>query len=110
MPRPNRWQRFTMPLPSPASPRTPLQRLYQGWIDTVQAFRAATITGGFHLPLTPRAAADREAALRDYGSFTDRIATIRSVATKEKQTSRRADLNMELARLRAGRDAARARL
>ena len=91
-------------------PRENLQRLYQGWIDTVQAFHAATITGGFHLPSTAAAAADREAALHDYQHFDDRIAAIQSVASKEKQMSRRADLNMELARLRAGRDAARARL
>lgn len=91
-------------------PKENLQRLYQGWIDTVQAFRAATITGGFHLPLTAQAAADREAALREYRNLTDRIATIHSVARKEKQMSRRTDLNMELARLRAGRDAALERL
>ena len=91
-------------------PRENLRRLYQGWIDTVQAFHAATITGGFHLPSTAAAAADREAALHEYHHFDDRITAIQSVASKEKQMSRRADLNMELARLRAGRDAARARL
>ncbi len=91
-------------------PREDFRRLYQGWIDTVQAFRAATITGNFHLPLTAQAAADREAALREYRNLTDRIAAIHSVASKERQMTRRADLNMELARLRAGRDAALARL
>ena len=87
-----------------------LKDLYQGWIDTVQAFRAATITGGFHLPPTSAAAADREAALREYRYLEDRIATVHSVASNEKQMSRRAELNVELARLRASRDAARARL
>ena len=91
-------------------PRGTLKDLYQGWIDTVQTFRAATITGTFRLPPTSAAAADREAALREYRQLTDRIATIHSVASRERQMSRRADLNMELARLRAGRDAARARL
>lgn len=87
-----------------------LKDLYQSWIDTVQAFRAAMITGGFHLPLTSAAAADREAALREYRYLDDRIATIHTIASNEKQMSRRAELNMELARLRASRDAARARL
>lgn len=91
-------------------PQGTLKDLYQGWIDTVQAFRAATITGSFRLPLTSVAALDREAALREYVDLTDRIATTHSAASKEKQMSRRADLNLELARLRAGRDAARGRL
>lgn len=91
-------------------PRSTLKDLYQGWIDTLQTFRAATITGRFRLPPTSAAAADREEALREYRQLTDRIATIHSVTSRESQMSRRAELNMELARLRAGRDAARARL
>ena len=87
-----------------------LKDLYQSWIDAVQAFRAAMITGSFHLPVTSAAAADREAALCEYRYLDDRIATIYSAASNEKQMSRRAELNMELARLRASRDAARARL
>ena len=91
-------------------PRDTLHALYQGWIDTVQAFRAFTITGSFCHPLTEAATADREAALREYRSVNDRIAKIHSAAGKEKQMSRRVEMNMELARLRANRDAARARL
>ena len=91
-------------------PRDTLHALYQGWIDTVQAFRAATITGAFCLPVTAAAAADREAALREYRSLDDRIANIHSAASKEKQMSRRAEMNIELTRLRADRHAARARL
>ena len=110
MRRANRWRRFAVLLPLRANPRNTLKDLYQGWIDTVQTFRAATITGAFRLPPTSAAAADREAALREYRQLTDRIATMHSVASRERQMSRRAELNMELARLRAGRDAARARL
>ena len=91
-------------------PQDTLLALYQGWIDTVQAFRAATITGAFLVPATAQAAADRQAALRDYRSLDDRIANVHSDASKEKQMSRRAEMNMELARLRAERDTARARL
>ena len=91
-------------------PRGTLKHLYQGWIDTVHAFRAATITGGFRLPSTPAAASDREAALSEYWRLSERIENILSVAGGEKQMSRRAEMNMELARLRAGRDAARDRL
>ena len=91
-------------------PRDTLHALYQGWIDTVQAFRAATITGVFCFPVTAAATADREAALREYRSLDDRIANIHSAGRKEKQMSRRAEMNMELARLRVDLDAARARL
>ena len=91
-------------------PRDTLHALYQGWIDTVQAFHAATITGAFYLPISAAAAAEREAALREYRSLDDRIANIHSTASKEKQMSRRVEMNMELARLRADRNAARARL
>ena len=91
-------------------PRRSLKDLYQGWIDTVHAFRAATITGGFRLPSTPAAASDRESALREYCRLSERIENILSVAGEEKQMSRRAEVNMELARLRANRDAACDRL
>ena len=91
-------------------PQGTLRDLYQGWIDTVQAFRAAAITGGFRLLPTAAAASDRAAALREYWHLGERIANIRSVASKEKQMARRAEMNVELARLRADRDAARDRL
>ena len=101
---------FSSALALARQPRGTLKDLYQGWLDTVQTFRAATITGAFCLPPTAAAAADREAALREYRQLTDRIATIHSVSSRENQMSRRAELNMELARLRASRDAARNRL
>ncbi len=91
-------------------PRSTLLELYRGWIDTVQAFRAAAVTGEFRLPQTTAAAADREAALRDYRWLDNRITGIQSAASKETQMSRRAEMNVELVRLRADRDAARARL
>ena len=91
-------------------PRSTLMDLYRGWIDTVLAFRAAGITGEFRLPHTKAAATDRETALRDYRWLDKRIASIQSAARKETQMSRRAEMNVELARLRADRDAARARL
>ncbi len=91
-------------------PRSTLHALYQGWIDTVQAFRAAKITGAFRLLRTRDSAAAREMALREYRRINDRIANLRSVAHKEKQMPRRAEMNMELARLRDDRDAALAKL
>lgn len=91
-------------------PRGTLHALYQGWIDTLQAFRAAKVTGAFTLPATAAAAADRDVALRQYRCLDDTITALYSTARKEKQMSRRVEMNMELARLRADRDAARASL
>ena len=91
-------------------PSGTLLDLYRGWIDTVQAFRAAAVTGEFRLPQTTAVAAYREAALRDYRWLDNRIAGIQSAASRETQMSRRAEMNVELARLRADRDAARAKL
>lgn len=91
-------------------PRRTLHALYQGWIDTVQAFRAAEVTGTFSLPDTPAAAADRQTALREYRILGDTIARLYSAARKETQVSRRVEINLELARLRSDREAARTRL
>ena len=91
-------------------PRSTLYALYRGWVDTVQALLAARETGAFSLPATEAAAADREAALRECRRLDNRIAEIGSAGGKEKQMSRRVEMNMELARLRTDRDAARARL
>ena len=91
-------------------PRDTLHTLYQGWTDTVQALRAARATDVFSLPATADAAADRVAALSDCRRLDERIEEIRAAAGKVKQISRRVEMNMELARLRTDRDAARARL
>ena len=91
-------------------PRHTLHTLYQGWTDTVQAFRAAMITGRFCLPPTRTAAANREAALREYQDLDATIARMRSAASNERQMSRRAGMNIELARLCADRTAAQAKL
>ena len=91
-------------------PRDSLHALYQGWIDNVQAYKAARITGAFSL-LTSRAqAADRETALRELGSLDAQIAKVHTAAGKKRQLARRAEMNLELASLREKRHAVRARL
>lgn len=91
-------------------PQGTLYALYQGWIDTVHALRAAWVTGIFNLPATAAAAADRVAALRRYRSLGETITALRSGARKTTQMSRRVEINTEVARLCSDRDAARARL
>ena len=89
-------------------PTSTLYALYQGWIDTVQALRAASVTGNF-LMLTSEAK-DRAAALEEYVHLESRIAELSATARKEKQIARQVDINLELNRLRSNRDKARARL
>lgn len=91
-------------------PRGTLYALYEGWIDTVQAMRAAGVTGVFSLPASATKAADRTAALREYRRLDRRIAKLCATADKEKQISRRVEMNVEIARLRTDRDAAWAKL
>ena len=91
-------------------PQNTLHALYQGWIDNVQALRVAMVTGTFSLPATAAAGADRERALRQWRHLDARISEIHAAAGKENQMARRIKMNLELARLRTERDAARAML
>ena len=91
-------------------PASTLYALYQGWIDTLQALRAASVTGHFLMPSSETAAKDRAAALEDYWRLESRISELRASAHKEDQIARQVDINLELKRLRNSRDAARARL
>lgn len=91
-------------------PRTTLYALYRGWIDTVRAAQAATITGDFVAATDARHAETRAEALDACASLESRIASLRSAAAKEKQLSRRVELNLQLKTLKAELDAARARL
>ena len=90
--------------------RRTLHALYQGWIGVLNAFRTAKITGTFAPPATLAAAADRPAALRQYRRLDKTITAVYLAARKETQMSRRVEMNTDLARLPADREAVRARL
>ena len=91
-------------------PRGTLHALYQGWIDTVLALLAADVTGVFTLPATVTAAANRAAALSEFRCLDDSIAEICTAAGKEKQLSRRVEMNLKLTCLRNKRAAAREKI
>ena len=90
--------------------RTSLHTLYQGWINTVQALCTAKVTGVFSIPASVVEAEDRAHALQEYKRLESRITELTIAANKEKQLARRVDINLELARLRTDRNAARTRL
>lgn len=76
-----------------------LWSLYQGWIERVQAFAAARLTGRYALTHTADEAAARQTALDDHARITREIAGLRAKAAKEKQINRRVDINLALQRL-----------
>ena len=90
--------------------RESLHAVYQGWMESVQAYRAAKITGAFSLPPSRAEAASRDAALRELGSLSALITKLHVAAGKERQIARRAEINLRLACLRKKLCAARGKL
>jgi len=80
-------------------PRDNLLKLYQGWIDCLQAFRAAQITGQFALLTNSEAASTRREALAEHDILERRIAALRTQAERESQLNRRVELNNEIKQL-----------
>lgn len=105
-----RWSAFRDALALGQQPRTTLHVLYQGWIDTLQALQAARITGTFAASASPERTALRRAALQECTRLNAEITRLRAAAAKEKQMSKRVDLNLELKRVEAALAAAHANL
>ena len=105
-----RWPAFRDAMALGKQPRTTLHAVYQGWIDTLLALQAARVTGTFAVAASAELAALRRNALQEYARLDAEIARLRATATKEKQMSRRVELNLELKRVEAAQAAARANL
>jgi len=80
-------------------PRDNLLALYQGWINCLQAFQAARITGLFATSTSSESAAVRREALLEYYRLVRQIAALRTQAERESQINRRVELNIELKQL-----------
>jgi hypothetical protein len=105
-----RWPAFRDALALGKQPRASLHVLYQGWIDTLLVLQAARVTGDFAFAADVEHAARRHAALQECARLDSEIARLRATAAKEKQLSRRVELNLELKRVEAALAAARANL
>jgi hypothetical protein len=105
-----RWPAFRDALALGKQPRTTLHALYQGWIDTLLALQAARVTGAFAVAASAEQAAARRAALQECARLDAEMARLRATAAKEKQMSRRVELNLELKRVEAAQAAAHANL
>ena len=76
--------------------RQNLHSLYQGWIERLEAFAAAKLTGEFRVAESRDAAERRRVALADYERITREIGSLRARASKENQINRRVDINLQL--------------
>jgi len=105
-----RWPAFRDALTLGRQPRATLYALYQGWMNTLVALHAARITGAFVIAATAEHAADRRDALRECARLDAMITRLRASAVKEKQITRKVELNLELKNIEAQLTAARERL
>lgn len=77
-------------------PRADLYALYAGWISRIEAVNAARLTGTFAATDDQEAIDRRRAALDAHLRLTKEIEGLRAKAKREKQLSRRVDLNLEI--------------
>jgi hypothetical protein len=75
--------------------------LYQSWIDRLTALRAASVTGIYPADLPNAQASVVNDALNEHEVLLRDIANLRSRAAKEKQLSRRVELNLTIQSLSA---------
>lgn len=80
-------------------PRSSMYSLYQGWMDTVFALQAASITGVFRVLDTTELAVARREALRASLELQSQISSLRGAAAKASQMARQVELNLELKKL-----------
>lgn len=104
------WLAFSTALALDKQPKATLYTLYQGWIDTLLALKAAQITGTFRLAENPDHATARHEALCEFSRMTAEISRLRSAAKNEKQIARQVELNLDIKRLEAALSATRMKL
>ena len=75
--------------------------LYQSWIDRLTALRAASATGFYPLDLPNSQASVVNDTLNERDLILREIANLRARAAKEKQLSRRVELNLDIQSLTA---------
>lgn len=105
-----RWSTFLDALALCKQSSTTLFALYQSWIDCLLALQAARVTGTFAVAANVDQAAARRIALKELARLDAEIIRLRATAAKERQMSRRVELNLELKRVEAAYAAARANL
>ena len=90
------WRSYVEAISLRRQPRSDLNVLYQGWIDSLVALAAARITDSFHLPVSAEQAALQRASLREHSRLESEIARLRAAAEVEEQLPHRVELNLEM--------------
>ncbi|WP_257463448.1 DUF4391 domain-containing protein [Archangium lipolyticum] len=101
---------FLEALPLARQAAESLWTVYEGWMETVVAYRAAMITGVFSRATTPRDAQARHEALDACARLEAEMKALRTAARGETQLRRLVDLNVKLKQLEAEYAALRKRL
>lgn len=86
-------------IPLGNQPTQDLRGLYAGWIERVQAFLAARLTGTYTLTQTDAQSLVRQSALADHANIAREIGIQRAKANKERQINRRVEINLAIQRL-----------
>lgn len=73
-----------------------LYALYQGWLERLTALTTARLTGTFSLPVTKEEDEVRRNVLCAHGALEKKLTSLRAQAAKEKQLSRRVEMNLEI--------------
>ena len=81
--------------------RSNLFDLYESWIARIEALHAARLTGAYGVSDDADSIDRRREALAAHERITKEIEGLRSKARREKQLSRRVDLNLEIQRREA---------
>lgn len=84
-----------------ALPSANLYAMVQGWVDRVEALRAARITGLFVLPKDGARDSARSELLAEWEKLQTDLAALRKKANAERQMNRRVALNLDIRKLEA---------
>jgi hypothetical protein len=82
-------------------PKSTLYALYEGWLDTVLALKAATITGAFAIHDSASRVELRRRSLRQVAELQLQISLLRRQADKSSQMAKRIEVNLRLQDLEA---------
>ncbi len=82
-------------------PKADLFSLYEGWLHRIEAVNAARLSGRFEVRADAESVGRRRDALEIHARLWREVVGLRARAAREKQLSRRVELNLEIQRLEA---------
>ena len=80
-------------------PTRDLFQFYQGWMNGIVGFAAASITGRFTLPESPEQTHRMRESVAVHSQILNELSALRTQAVKEKQMNRLVELNIKIKRL-----------